>query len=431
MTPNGTFGSGTKSSECGIYAFLGGNIDQTNSASRRVLVVLIIMSIIASPVTTVLNALVIIAVKTKPRLKTMSNTTLGCLAVTDGLMGMFGFPIFIAARISTVQADTKSEFCTIQDFSRNVIRVLGGATVLHLVLMNIERYIALKHPLHHISLVTNNRVLGFSVLSWFTALVLTTPIALTDDKFYLTLNNSILAFCTLVIFYCQVVVYLETRRHEKHIAAQQVSVEARQKFLKEKKAFKVTTAVLFTLIITYLPIFVIRVLIKNSVIRSKNVTGPVFFTGSFVVIVNSLVNPIIYCVRTRQFRVAFIELLLGKSNAQAEEFETRIFGSKIHKKNNSNNIDNSNNTDNNNESNDNNNHNHNNNNSVTIGNSHNTDNTNSVTIGNSHNADNNNNNNKELHLQKDNSYNSNYSDENRDENNTDNRDNNIDRSANN
>ena len=139
MTPNGTFGSGTTSSECGIYAFPGGNIDQNNSASLGVLVVLIIMSIIASPVTTVLNSLVIIAVKTKPRLKTMSNAALGCLAVTDGLVEMFGMPIFIAARISSLQADTTSDFCTVQDSSRHVIRVLGGATVLHLVLMNIER----------------------------------------------------------------------------------------------------------------------------------------------------------------------------------------------------------------------------------------------------------------------------------------------------
>ena len=128
----------------------------------------------------------------------------------------------------------------------------------------------------------------------------------------------------LVIFYCQVVVFSETRRHEKLIAAQQVSVKARQKFLKEKKAFKVTTVVLFTPIVTYLPIFVIRELIKNSIIRSKNVAGPVFFTGSFVVIVNSLLNPIIYCVRTRQFRVAFIEILLRKTNIQAVLFEKRV-----------------------------------------------------------------------------------------------------------
>ena len=313
MTPNDTFGSGTTPSECGIYAFLGGNIDQTNSGSQGVLVLLIIMSIIASPLTTVLNALVIIAVKTKPRLKTKSNSMLGCLAVTDGLMGMFGFPIFIAARISTLQADTSSEFCTVTDLSRNVVRILGGATVLHLVLINIERYIALKYSFHHLTLVTNDRVLSFSFLAWITTLVLTIPIAITDDKIYLTVNNSILTFCMLVIFYCQLVVYWETRRHEKHIAAQQVSSEAQQKFLKEKKAFKVTTIVLFTLIVTYLPIFVIRVLIKNSVIRSKNVAGPVFFTGTFVVMMNSLVNPIIYCVRTRQFRVAFIEMLLGEN----------------------------------------------------------------------------------------------------------------------
>lgn len=59
---------------------------------------------------------------------------------------------------------------------------------------------------------------------------------------------------------------------------------------------------------------------------------PAFFTGSFVVIVDSLVNPIIYRVRTSQFRVVFIEILLRKTNVQAEEFETRILGQKLIKK---------------------------------------------------------------------------------------------------
>ena len=51
--------------------------------------------------------------------------------------------------------------------------------------------------------------------------------------------------CMASIFYCQIVLYYETRRHQKEIAAQQVSLEAREKFLKEKKAFKLTTTVLF------------------------------------------------------------------------------------------------------------------------------------------------------------------------------------------
>ena len=147
MTSNTTLGSGSTSSTCGIYVFLGGNPDQTNNESYGVLVVLMVPSIITSPVTTFLNALVIIAVKTKSRLQAMPNTIIGCLAVTDGLMGMIGLPIFTAARISTLQTETSSDFCTVKYLSRNVIRVIGAATVLHLVLMNVERYIALKHTL--------------------------------------------------------------------------------------------------------------------------------------------------------------------------------------------------------------------------------------------------------------------------------------------
>jgi len=43
-------------------------------------------------------------------------------------------------------------------------------------------------------------------------------------------------------------------------------------------------------------------------------------------VLNSLLNPLIYSVRIRYFRVAFIELLSRKAVAQAEELERKIFG---------------------------------------------------------------------------------------------------------
>ena len=46
-----------------------------------------------------------------------------------------------------------------------------------------------------------------------------------------------------------------------------------------------------------------------------------------LVIVNSLINPLIYCVKLRQFRVAFIELLFRKNFSEAEQFEKRLFRS--------------------------------------------------------------------------------------------------------
>ena len=43
-------------------------------------------------------------------------------------------------------------------------------------------------------------------------------------------------------------------------------------------------------------------------------------------VLNSLFNPLIYAVRIRSFRVAFLQLLSRKMIAQAEELERKIFG---------------------------------------------------------------------------------------------------------
>ena len=43
-------------------------------------------------------------------------------------------------------------------------------------------------------------------------------------------------------------------------------------------------------------------------------------------VLNSLFNPLIYAVRMRHFRVAFIQLLSRKTFAQAQELERKIFG---------------------------------------------------------------------------------------------------------
>ena len=338
MNSNANSRTGITPSKCQIYTFLGGKPDQTSTAAYAADVLITVLSSIACPLTTVLNLLVIISVKRKPQLKTISNTVLGCLAVTDALMGIIGLPLFVTTRMLTYQAETSSDVCAVKGVFRSVLRILGGATMFHLIVMNVERYIAIKHPFQHITIVTKFRVFGSSALSWFAAFFTNFLLVITDYSITInvTVVNIVLLFSMAVIIYCQVVVYCETRRQEKLIAAQQVSVEAKKKFLKEKKAFKITTTVLVTLLISYLPIAVVRILSKMSVF-SKNVAASLVFFSSFVFFLSSLTNPIIYCARTRQFRVAFIEILLGKTNTQAEELERRVFGSTNNNDNNNNN----------------------------------------------------------------------------------------------
>ena len=130
-----------------------GTILVSNTTETRVVtVILIIVSIITAPVTSLLNGLVIIAVKTKIRLKTKSNIALACLATTDCCMGVIGQPIFVALNIVVLQQETSYTYCLIRQLSSAVLTVLARATILHLALMYLDRYIAIKHP-YRLSLI--------------------------------------------------------------------------------------------------------------------------------------------------------------------------------------------------------------------------------------------------------------------------------------
>jgi len=65
---------------------------------------------------------------------------------------------------------------------------------------------------------------------------------------------------------------------------------------------------------------------KNSI--PINVKYIMFNLVPLFPVLNSLFNPLIYAVRIRYFRVAFIQLLSRKTTAQAEQLERNMFGPK-------------------------------------------------------------------------------------------------------
>ena len=298
--------------ECGLTPQ--GTVNDISSEVYCWLVFITVISIITCPVTTVLNALIMVAVKTKNQVRTKSNIALACLSSTDAVMGVIGLPLFSSWLIVELQGNTFGMHCELIGFTRTSLRLLTIASLLHLAIVNVERYIAIKHSLRYEIIVTEARLIGVSALLWTITLLLT----FLPGNNYVQYDIGLTSLCIASIFSCQVVLYYETRRHEKKIALQQVSVEAREKFLREKKAWKQTTTVIFFLIICYLPIIISRVFISTFVVlNSVNSVYFVHFTGVFFVISNSLLNPIIHCVRMKKFRLTLKELVFSKGNIQA------------------------------------------------------------------------------------------------------------------
>ena len=117
----------------------------------------IIINSITCPFTVLLNVLVIMAVKRRPRLQTNANILLACLAVTDALSGLIIQPSFILWKTFqlhgiTIVADN------LQGFHNFCIRTVLVCSSLHLMLVTCERLVAIKFTMHYHNFVTSHNI---------------------------------------------------------------------------------------------------------------------------------------------------------------------------------------------------------------------------------------------------------------------------------
>ena len=123
--------------ECGLTPQ--GTVNDISSEVYCWLVFITVISIITCPVTTVLNALIMVAVKTKNQVRTKSNIALACLSSTDAVMGVIGLPLFSSWLIVELQGNTFGMHCELIGFTRTSLRLLSIASLLHLAIVNVER----------------------------------------------------------------------------------------------------------------------------------------------------------------------------------------------------------------------------------------------------------------------------------------------------
>ncbi|CAH3167319.1 unnamed protein product [Porites evermanni] len=314
---------------CVIYSFIGGKPDHLSDLPYAVLVALIVIHATTCPFVIVLNLLVMIAVKTKARLRSMSNIALACLASTDVMVGLVVQPLLIAQMVNLIQGETTAGACSVQSATGFFITFFCFSSSLHLFLITVDRYIAIMRPYIYIQTVTKARVLIATALAW-TLSVIVHIVSFIDEERFRTIISVVVVSLVAIIAVCNIIVYREVHRHEKQIAAQQVDVVTRENFLSQKRAFKLTLTIIALLVISFLPVIIFRRL-KEPLKRivSFGTLSCIFMAVYSLPAFNSFVNPFIYCIRLRQFRVSFIELLMQKNHHEAVEFEGRIFGTNV------------------------------------------------------------------------------------------------------
>ena len=107
------------------------------------------------------NSLVVILVYWKQSLRSLSNTFLASMAISDSVSSTFGIPFLISC-----SATTSKTACV-----PSVIFLKFGAvsTVLHLLIIAFDRYAMIVHPLRYSSLITVPKAVAAVLCTYFTS----------------------------------------------------------------------------------------------------------------------------------------------------------------------------------------------------------------------------------------------------------------------
>lgn len=270
------------------------------SDSSISLLLAVVVNIIACPFTVLLNVLVIVAVRSRPSLRTMSNILLACLALTDALTGLILQPSFILWGTFQLLGETKHNIARFRIISS---RALFVCSVLHLTLVTCERLLAIKYTMRYPYIVTTRNIKVAVIAVWLLTVV-SAALGLIFQynevaKVLALLDTLVYASSLLFIVCTYVILYREMLRHREKIKSQQLPQEEVRRVEKDNRALKTTMLVVGAVILCFLPIPFLILLVFVLKWNMNLVLRPIFPT---LVMLNSLFNPLIYCWRQKEMR---------------------------------------------------------------------------------------------------------------------------------
>ena len=130
-----------------------------------------VLNAVLSPCAVVANSLVVLVIIRKVSLRSPLNLLLGCLAVSDLLVGLFVQPSYVAFRL--VENQHRFVPCALRLFYTMGFFTCYGVSLVSLCAISCERFIALFHPLRYCHIIRYSRVIKLIIFIWIVNTFLT------------------------------------------------------------------------------------------------------------------------------------------------------------------------------------------------------------------------------------------------------------------
>lgn len=281
------------------------------------------------------NSIICFAITNHPSLRHVTYLSIFSLAIADLLAGLIAMPSYILKKfewdepLQTIVCDT----------FRSSYFLTGYASILSLSVISVERLVAIRNPLKHVTIVTRRRVILSLMFAWIDALVVSSlPFVPWDPNepekecnynptrwwsIMVIISNVMVPF--LVIVVCYTYMYLIAQSHIKKMSSDKKNVKRNKAHISacrernERRGNITIMIVIGVFVACWFPSCFYYFLQKtcpkcfSESFRSKQ--SLVNALVKILTFASSFVNPLIYCWRSREFRSVFLKIFLRKKKS--------------------------------------------------------------------------------------------------------------------
>ena len=230
-------------------------------------------------------------------------TLLLSLTISDLGVGLLGQPLYIVEQVEELR-------CSVTDNATSIV----SATVHNLLLLtsfgsimalSVNRFVAIQMPLRYQDIVTRKRAVIVVATAWFSSatFVLCTLFVLQRNiAFVIFVIIEIVCFIATTLSSCKI--YFTLKRHKKEIQSQRQQVaqnDNMSNIVRLTKSAHCTFWIYLVFWVCYLPYIIIviaEIWLPNTIFEA------LFMCSETIVLLNSSLNPIIYCWKMRHVRHA-------------------------------------------------------------------------------------------------------------------------------
>lgn len=294
--------------------------------SDSLVIAICIINILSSFSAATWNFMVLWAIKSTPSLHTSSSVLLFGLALADFVTGVLVQPMLAIHLIGSLTMHSPI-YCITGAIAYPLATSLTFVSFSAITVISFDRYLALALHLRYAAIVTVNRVITFILL----AFVILFP---TSIYFWFSkvewFNNAVLclglvfAIVGIIAISFSYVRIFAILRHRKQISDQNSMVtRTLMDISKYRRSVFTILYALCTLLLSYLPCGISHAI---ALLSEKEVSEFLLLVGGTMVLLNSSINPLIYCWRIKEIRrfvVSKLRSAFGVSGLQNEAVRIR------------------------------------------------------------------------------------------------------------